>query len=102
MLFAGLGCMDTDRVIAIQLDAFPAFSAPTLVTGLRADTLACANPALTADELAIYLSSDTNADSDIWTSTRTSTHSDWKPAVSRRTSPARGTTSIPTFHPMGW
>jgi hypothetical protein len=81
MLFGSMGCMETDRVIAVQLDAFPAFSPPTLVTGLRSDTIDVHDPSLTQDELEIYISSDTNGVSDIWTSTRTASNSAWNPAV---------------------
>lgn len=101
LLFAGMGCMEADRVIAVQLDAFPAFSAPTLVTGLRADTLDVHDPSLTADELEIYLSSDTNALADIWTSTRTATGSDWKPAVIQTDLSSAGNDVDPEVSPDG-
>ena len=73
--------MQTDRVIAVQLDAVPAFSALALVSGLRAGTVDVHDPSLTADELEIYLSSDTNAVSDVWSSTRTGAGAAWTPAV---------------------
>ena len=101
MLFAGSGCMETDRVIAVQLDAFPPFSAPTLVTGLRAETFDVHDPSLTADELEIYISSDTNALSDIWTSTRASASSSWKPAVIQADLSSPGNDVDPDVSPDG-
>ncbi len=100
MLF-GLGCMETDRVIAVQLDAFAAFSEPTLVTGLRADTLDLHDPCLTADELEIYVSSDTNAVSDIWTSTRPGINSAWKPAIIQAELSSPGNDVDPDVSPDG-
>ncbi|MES1165132.1 MAG: hypothetical protein ABUR63_05200 [Verrucomicrobiota bacterium] len=101
ILFAAPACMEADRVIAVQLDAFPAFSAPTLVTGLRADTFDVHDPSLTADELEIYISSDTNALSDIWTSTRTSTSADWKPAAIQADLSSPGNDVDPDISPDG-
>ena len=100
-LLAGLGCMETDRVLAVQLDAFAAFSAPTLVGGLRADTMDVHDPSLTADELEIYISSDTNALADIWTSTRTSASAAWKPAVIQTDLSSPGNDLDPDVSPDG-
>ncbi|MFL5306676.1 MAG: hypothetical protein ACJ8F1_15780 [Polyangia bacterium] len=101
LLFAGMGCMETDRVLAVQLDAFPAFSAPTLVAGLRSDTLDVHDPSLTADELEIYISSDTNALADIWTSTRTGPNAAWKPAVIQADLSSPGNDVDPDVSPDG-
>ncbi|HVY41180.1 MAG TPA: hypothetical protein VHM31_24755 [Polyangia bacterium] len=101
LLCAGTGCLETDRVLAVQLDAFPAFSAPTLVPGLRADSIDVHDPSLTADELEIYLSSDTDAVSDIWTSTRTSAGGAWAPAVLQADLSSPGNDADPDVSPDG-
>ena len=101
MLFGAMGCMETDRVIAVQLDAFPPFSSPTLVTGLRGDTIDVHDPSLTGDELEIYLSSDTNGVSDIWTSTRTASDSAWNPAVMQSDLSSSGNDVDPDVSPGG-
>jgi len=101
MLFGSMGCMETDRVIAVQLDAFPLFSSPTLVTGLRSDTIDVHDPSLTQDELEIYISSDTSGVSDIWTSTRTASDSPWNPAVMQSDLSSSGNDVDPDVSPDG-
>ncbi|HVT08310.1 MAG TPA: hypothetical protein VHO67_12705 [Polyangia bacterium] len=101
MLCAAMGCMESDRVLAVQLDAFAAFSPPTLVPGLRGDTIDVHDPSLTADELEIYLSSDTDAVSDIWTSTRASASAAWSPAVLQADLSSPGNDADPDVAPDG-
>jgi hypothetical protein len=101
VLFGSIACMETDRVIAVQLDAFPAFSSPTLVTGLRGATIDVHDPSLTQDELEIYVSSDTNGVSDIWTSTRTASDSAWNPAALQSDLSSSGNDVDPDVSPDG-
>ena len=58
-------------------------------------------PEKTQDELEIYLSSDTDAVSDIWTSTRTASNSEWKPAVKQADLSSSGNDVDPDVSPDG-
>jgi WD40-like Beta Propeller Repeat len=81
-------CMRAERLVAVQLDGgpedggpWPPFSTPTVIGGLRSDTIDVHDPSLTQDELEIYFSSETNGVFDIWTSTRAAADAPWQPAV---------------------
>jgi Tol biopolymer transport system component len=76
--------MESDRVVAVQLDggpAWPPFSAPTLVTGLVSTMTYVHGPSLPLDEQEIFFSADTGTGSDIWTSTRSSANAPWNPGA---------------------
>lgn len=84
LLTSGSACVRGEREIAVQWDGGAKgtpFSAPTLVTGLRAETVDVHDPSLTGDEREIYFSSRVNGQSEIWSSTRVTATSPWKPAI---------------------
>ncbi len=108
MLLGGIGCMKADRVVAVQMgidmDAgeWPAFSAPTLVTGLTSDDTYEHHPSLTDDELEIYFSSsETGANFQIWSSTRTTSNAAWNPASIVTELSSSGTNEDPDISPNG-
>ncbi|MGB8299171.1 MAG: hypothetical protein WCG85_27380 [Polyangia bacterium] len=111
MLLGGIGCMKADRVVAIQMavqtDAggdeaaeWAPFSAPTLVSGLTSDYIYEHHPSLTGDELEIYFSSsETGANFQIWSSTRTTTNAPWNAGSIVAELSSSGTNEDPDISP---